>query len=207
MRFLVVDDHELVRDGLTAVLAQTYGGLQVVQAGSVAEGCRAIREGGDFDLAILDMVLPDGEGTELMDELERWHPEVPMIAVSGDSRYMDIALERGALGFLSKSADSAELLEAIGLVLQGSVYVPRRLSVPPAPDPSLVSGNGNLDLTQRQKAVLRLMMKGCANRDIAQALGLAESTVKIHVSGLLKALNVNSRTQAVIKARDLGLLD
>ena len=212
MRFLVVDDHELVRNGLSAVLTQTYGGLEIVQAGSVADGLRTIREDGGFDLAILDMVLPDGEGTELMDELGHWHPEVPMIAVSGDSRFMDVALDRGALGFLPKSADSAELLDAIGTVLEGRVYVPRTLSALPRRVAASRQGSGAEagplpDLTLRQRTVLRLMMQGQSNRDISQALGLAESTVKIHVSSLLKLLKVTSRTQAVITARNLGLLD
>jgi len=218
MKFLVVDDHEMVREGLCAVLAGLYGGVDLVQAGSVAEGLRAIRSNHGFDLAILDMSLPDGSGIELMDALECSHPEVPIIAVSGDSRYMDETLRRGALGFLPKSADRDEFIEAIGSVLAGRVYVPNSLGQAPVSPVSAgleyvpVNGSGrfglrpSLDLSERQRGVLRLVMQGLSNRDIAERLKLAESTVKVHVSAILKRLNVQNRSQAVLMAARLDLL-
>lgn len=215
MKFLVVDDHEMVREGLCTVLSKLYGGVSLVQAGSVAEGLRAIRSHQDFDLAILDMSLPDGSGIELMDELERIHPEVPMIVISGDSRYMAEALRRGALGFLPKSADSDEFMEAIGSVLAGRVYLPNSLGQAPIPTISSKSAYETLTdaamdgftphLSERQTAVLHLVMQGLTNRDISERLKLAESTVKVHVSAILKRLNVQNRSQAVLMAERLKL--
>lgn len=208
-----MDDHELVRDGLATVLAGIYGGVRLVQAGSVAEACEVIRACDSFDLAILDMLLPDGNGIELMDELGQHHPEVPMIVVSGDPKYKELALSKGALGFLTKTSDSTDLLDAIGAVLVGQVYEPRvlnsRVSLGNSllrqakPPPANDDNDQNLALTPRQKAVLGLVMQGKSNRDISLELGLAESTVKVYVSGLLKALNVSSRTQVVLAATGL----
>ncbi|MDD5297228.1 MAG: response regulator transcription factor [Rhodocyclaceae bacterium] len=214
MKFLVIDDHEMVREGLCGVLAGLYGNIELVQAGSVAEGREIIRSDHGFDLAILDMVLPDGSGLELMDELELFHPEVPMIAVSGDNFYMDEALRRGALGFLPKSADSDDFLEAIGSVLAGQVYVPNSLGqAERSPylsagldDEPLHATGSSPRLSGRQKVVLRLIMQGLSNKDISERLTLAESTVKVHVSAILRALNVHSRTQAVLTAARLKIL-
>jgi DNA-binding NarL/FixJ family response regulator len=216
VKFLIIDDHEMVREGLCAVLAGIYGGVELVQAGSVAEGLRVIRAHHDFDLAVLDMSLPDGSGIELMDELERLHPEVPMIVVSGNNHYMDEALRRGALGFLPKSADSDEFMEAIGSVLAGRVYVPNSLGqVPISPFSASLeyeasntfSINGlSQRLSGRQTAVLRLVMQGLSNRDIAEHLKLAESTVKVHISAILKKLNVQNRSQAMLIAARLDVL-
>lgn len=223
MRFLLIDDHQMVREGLCAVLSGLYGDIEMVQAGSVAEGREAIRQGGSFDLAILDMMLPDGSGTELMDELERHHPEVPMIVVSGDARFMDEAMRRGALGFVTKAADSDELLEAIGSVLAGRVYVPNTMGRamarrPVFPDSLALADDldGAIGImgpqprlpsfSKRQESVLRLVMQGLSNRDISQRLELAEGTIKVHVSAIFKELRVHSRTQAVLTARRMKLL-
>ncbi len=213
----------MVREGLCAVLAGLYGDIEMVQAGSVAEGREAIRQGQNYDLAILDMMLPDGSGTELMDELEFRHPEVPMIVVSGDARFMGEAMRRGALGFVTKAADSDELLEAIGSVLAGKVYVTNTMgramfrrpviSLSP-PDADGQDGAGNImgppprmpSFSKRQESVLRLVMQGLSNRDISRRLDLAEGTIKVHVSAILKALRVHSRTQAVLTARRMKLL-
>ncbi len=211
MKFLVVDDHELVRDGFAAVLSGIYPDLQLVQAGSVAEGRDAIRGDHDFDLAILDMKLPDGEGIELMDELETYHPEVPMIAVSADYSFQERALNRGALGFLPKEAESSDILEAIAAVLSGKVYLPNTLHSSDIGSRRALQRRSDAQtdsqlLSNKQKAVLRLVMQGRSNRDIAKELGLAESTIKAYVSDLLRMFKVSNRTQAVLLAKDLDLL-
>lgn len=209
MKFLVVDDHELVRDGFSAVLSNQYPDLELIQAGSVAEGRLAIQGDDTFDLAILDMKLPDGEGTELIDELGIHHPEVPMIAISADYSYQDKVLQQGALGFLPKEADSDQILSAITTVLSGQIYTPHKLKQTDiasrrglqrhAPQQQLQS------LNSKQEEVLRLVMQGQPNRDIANQLGLAESTIKAYVGELLRVFKVTNRTQLVRLANDLAL--
>lgn len=211
MKILVVDDHDLIREGLRVVLSRLEDGVEIVEAGSVLTGLRAIREGSDFDLAIFDMRLPDGDGTQLMDELGRCHPEVPIIVVSAEDDSMAAAFSHGAMGFVSKSSLNGTLLDGVRAVLAGSIYMPpasqsvqleRTVAAPDVPADSTASR----ELTERQRAVLSLMMRGLSNRGICEELDLAESTVKIHVSAILRALQVKSRTQAVLTASRLKLV-
>ena len=213
MKFLVVDDHELIREGLRVVLSRVEGGAELVEASSVATGLEAIREGEGFDLAIFDMMLPDGSGADLMDELGRVHPEVPVIVVSAEVHCMEEAFRHGALGFIPKSSLNSSLLEGIQEVLKGEIYVPTVLGQPSSGQTSLGSEpfwsrpprGGEPELTERQKMVLSLMMRGLTNKSICRELDLAESTVKIHVSAILRALQVKSRTQAVLTAVRLNI--
>ena len=212
MKFLVVDDHELIREGLRVVLSRMDGGVDLVEATSVETGLQAIQEGDDFDLAIFDMMLPDGSGARLMDELGRVHPEVPVIVVSAEIQCMEEAFRHGAMGFIPKSSLNGSLLEGIQAVLKGDIYLPTALSATAAP---LDSGGGawtrtphanGPELTDRQKMVLSLMMRGLTNKSICRELDLAESTVKIHVSAILRALQVKSRTQAVLTAARMNIV-
>ena len=214
MKFLVVDDHELIREGLRVVLARIDGGVELVEASSVATGLQAIREEDGFDLAIFDMMLPDGSGARLMDELGRVHPEVPVIVVSAEIQSMEEAFRHGAMGFIPKSSLSASLLTGIQEVLKGEIYVPTSLA--PASSTGASAGRDPFwsrtprsdepDLTERQKMVLSLMMRGLTNKSICRELDLAESTVKIHVSAILRALQVKSRTQAVLTAARMNIV-
>ncbi len=213
MKFLVVDDHELIREGLRVVLSRMEGGVELVEAYSVESGLQAINEGMDFDLAIFDMMLPDGSGARLMDELGRVHPEVPVIVVSAEVHSMEEAFRHGAMGFIPKGCLNASLLEGIAEVLKGEIYVPTSLA-PAQSARSAVGGEpfwsgtsrpNEPELTDRQKSVLFLMMRGLTNKSICRELDLAESTVKIHVSAILRALHVKSRTQAVLTAARMKL--
>lgn len=212
MKFLIVDDHELIREGLRVVISRLDADVELVEADSVAAGLLAIRDGEGFDLAIFDMLLPDGSGARLMDELGRVHPEVPVIVVSAENHCMDEAFRHGAMGFIPKSSLNSALLNGIREVLAGGIYLPPTLqgAAPGGLEPvfagySRPARSGEPMLTERQKAVLSLMMRGMTNKSICRELELAESTVKIHVSAILRALQVKSRTQAVLTAAKLNL--
>jgi DNA-binding NarL/FixJ family response regulator len=155
---------------------------------------------------LLDRHLPDRDGLDVLDEMRRTYPAVPVVMLSGDKDQATIsqALRRGALGFIPKSETRSVLSSALALVLAGGVYVPpAALGAEAPPLPQSAGGSQgrtslpDAGLTERQIEVLALLMAGKNNKMICRALGLAEPTVKNHVSAILRALGVTSRMEAV----------
>jgi DNA-binding NarL/FixJ family response regulator len=215
MKILVVDDHALVREGLRHVLQELdEGGVEVIEAGSGGAAFAAAARNPDLDLVVLDLHMPDIDGIEALDELGRSHPEIPVVVLSGvdDVDRMRAAFDHGAAGFIHKSVVSDVLVSAIRLVFSGGVYVPPQMlehqvagMMPPLPSRGAAPAQPLLNLTERQREVLRLVLQGRTNKEICRILTLAEPTVKVHVSAILRILGVQSRTQAVLAAARLGL--
>jgi DNA-binding NarL/FixJ family response regulator len=215
MNILVVDDHALVRAGLRHVLQELDdGGVEVLEAGSGAAAFALADEHPDLDLILLDLNMPDMGGIEALDELGRRHPEIPVVVLSGvdDLESMRAGFDHGAAGFIHKSALSDVLVSAIRLVFSGGVYVPPQMlehgeiaSTSMSSGHLSGSGGGALNLTERQQEVLQLVLQGKTNKEICRTLSLAEPTVKVHVSAILRILGVQSRTQAVLAATRLGI--
>jgi DNA-binding NarL/FixJ family response regulator len=174
----------------------------------------------DTDLVLLDLHLPDQDGLQVLATVAQRHPSVAVVMLSGDKDPATIhqALAAGAQGFIPKTETREVLSSALALVLAGGVYVPtaalRAAPPPSAPDPQTASNAAHLPatmaanalgLTERQLDVLALLMEGKNNKLICRALDLAEPTVKNHVSAILKALGVSSRTEAVLAVTRLGL--
>ena len=217
MTFLIIDDHPLVSDALAGVLRQLRPGCQVKQAASAAEALAVLREDSGFDLVLLDLRLPDRPGLELLQQIRRDHLGTAVLVLSGelDRATVQQALASGAAGCIPKSESRDVLASAIGLVLAGGTYVPPMIlggaDVPAAPPAGANAGGvrgrsspSDLGLTERQVDVLVLLMQGKNNKLICRALGLAEPTVKNHVSAILRALDVGSRTEAVLAVSRLG---
>ncbi len=216
MQILVADDHPLVREALAGVCRELDGGVIVVEAID-GEGVRRMAaEHSDLDLVLLDICLPGVRGLELFDELRRDHPALPLVALSAldDPATVKAVLAGGALGFIPKSSSHQVMVNALRLVLSGGRYLPPELMADEwASAPARPASPGTrgavpveaLGLTGRQRQVLALMAQGKSNKLICRELGLAEATVKIHVSAVLKALKVKSRTQAVVTINRLGL--
>jgi DNA-binding NarL/FixJ family response regulator len=215
MKILVVDDHALVRAGLRHVLQELdEAGVEVLEAGSGAAAFELADEHPDLDLVLLDLNMPDMGGIEALDELGRRHPDIPVVVLSGvdDLESMRSGFDHGAAGFIHKSALSDVLVSAIRLVFAGGVYVPPQmlehseLSTPALSVQHVPGSNGAaLNLTERQQEVLHLVLQGKTNKEICRSLSLAEPTVKVHVSAILRILGVQSRTQAVLAATRLGI--
>ena len=206
MKVLVVDDHSLVRAGIKQVLQNLEPGnsVEVAEAGDGAAAMHALRMQPDMDLVLMDFDLPDKSGLAVLAELGRYHPETPVIMVSGVSNpaVVQQALRQGASAFLTKSGDSDELLHAIREVLAGNAYVSPKLQTPQA---NLgTSAPGGPILSERQQEVLRLLTRGLSNREIGDQLHVSEETVKSHVGLIFKVLNVHSRVEAVTQARRWG---
>jgi two-component system, NarL family, nitrate/nitrite response regulator NarL len=212
MKVLIVDDHPALREGVAALLRQSGPDTSVLQAGDVAEALAFVAQHADLDIVVLDIVLPGMSGLPAIAEFGRLRPDLPVIVLSSSETPQDArrALAQGALGYVPKSASPQTLIAAIRLVLNGDRYVPPLIldETAAARLAHLRQGAGNavLALTDRQIDVLRQLVEGQSNRTIALGLGLSEKTVKAHVTGIFKALNVVSRTQAAAIAREIGLI-
>lgn len=209
MKVLVVDDHPLIRTGVRGMLARHDQACDVAEADDCGSAVALLANGGDApDLILLDLNLPDCSGLAALDTVRAAAPSVPVVVLSAEDDRNTIldALNRGAMGFIPKSMNPELVWSALGLVLAGGVYVPHTVV---AGQTSTVSGrNGqasanastlaSLGLTERQIDTLRMLVKGLPNKTIARNLGISEATVKVYVSAALRAMNVTSRTQAVI---------
>ena len=225
MKVLLVDDHPLILSALQAVIQGLGDDVTVVGAASGRQARQILREGSDFELILLDLQLGDVDGFELLVELRANYPALPVVIVSASDRASDVirAVDLGAMGFVPKRASNEILFEALNVVMSGGIYVPPMTlrsfgdgdgapagagSVPQAlavvreqaeagavqKTPPLAS----LGLTPRQTDVLALLLQGKPNKLIARDLNLSVETVKDHVAAVLRALNVSSRTQAVL---------
>lgn len=207
MRILIVDDHALIREGISLMIHAVRPDAEIVQAVSCSEGIAAAASG-PFDLALVDLQLPDQPGFFALETLKREHPELPIAVVSGleDRDTVIRALEVGAKAFIPKSADASKIQEAVDALLSGRVYLPESLTGSVQIDASAHScPEPDWGLTDRQLEVLSLVVAGLSNKLIARRLGIAESTVKIHVSAVLRAFRVTSRTQALIMVARSGV--
>jgi two-component system nitrate/nitrite response regulator NarL len=211
MKFLVVDDHSIVRDGLAALFEQVSPGFEVFQARNAEEGLRLLDQSDNFDLVILDLFIPGVDGFEAISAFGRKRPELPVIVLSSSEDPGDVrkALASGALGYVPKSATQHVLLSAIKLVMNGDLYVPPLvLSKNSGANSQLIAPPKDREklLTPRQIEVLLLLCEGDPNKTIAAKLNLSEKTVKAHISLIFKALNVTNRMQASKVAREAKLI-
>jgi DNA-binding NarL/FixJ family response regulator len=204
LKILVVDDHALVREGLRQVLKGLEDNLEVLQAGTCGQAFAMADTHGDIDLVLLDYHLPDMTGLDALAIFGEKHPELPIVLLSGQAstQIMRQVLQAGAAGFVTKSSVSDELLRAVRRVLDGDVYVPQELTA--ATTAASDAANGKAPLTQRQELVLRCLLDGLSNRDIAEQLHVSEETVKTHVAAILRYFDVQNRTQAVVAAARFG---
>ena len=214
MKILLVDDHQLFREGVALLLRQLAVDLELLQASTCEEGFELCRSHADIDLILLDLNLRRLSGLEGLAVLRERHPGIPVVVLSSseEERTVRTAIDLGAMGFIPKSSSSEIMLNALRLVLAKGIYLPPTLLLgdhpagwrKPAPDAVAVTPP-ELGLTARQADVLYLVLQGKPIKLISRELGLGEGTVKGHVSAVLRALNVTTRTQAVVAAHRLGL--
>jgi len=211
MKILIVDDHSVVREGLAALLCQSREDIAVLQAPDGAAALTLVEDNRDLDAVLLDLAMAGLGGMPTLLEFGRRFPDLPVIILSSSEDPQDVrqAFASGALGYIPKSATPKTLLSALQLVLQGNVYVPPFVLEEQAFAPSrtlAASGAASPKLTERQIDVLKLLSAGLSNKEIANELGLSEKTVKVHVTGIFKALNVINRMQAASAARAAQLI-
>lgn len=209
MKILIADDHELFRDGLKHVLDQLGDDLTIVEASDFPQAIAAVECEPDIDIALVDLSMPGmtwEEGVRRVRELLQEQSPLIILSASDERRHVIQAVNLGAAGFIPKTSSSRLMLSALKLVLSGGVYLPPALlDMGPSDNGPLTNEQAVGFLTPRQREVLILMGQGKSNKEIARVLDLAEGTVKLHVTAILKALNVNNRTRAVVAASQLGL--
>jgi DNA-binding NarL/FixJ family response regulator len=204
MKILIADDHGLFREGLRHVLANLDQAAEVFEAFDFESTLALVSQPLDVDIVLLDLNLPGADGFSVLRALGERYPALPVVIVSASESHTDIqqALSDGALGFIPKSSTSDIMLNALRLVLAGGIYVPPNyLNYQQLTEDSAKTHS----LTARQIEVLQMIVEGKANKLIASDLGLAESTVKMHISAIFKTLGVTNRTQAALSAEKLGL--
>ena len=218
MKILLVEDHALFREGFRLLLQQIDPQAQILEAGDARSALECASAHDDLSLVLLDLGLPDMPGLDVITEFRERFPAYPVVVLSGsdDRDTVMASLDRGAMGFIPKASNSQLLMGALQLVFAHGVYIPPSVLVRPsgsannsgsasAPSHTRSAGKpSELGLTERQVEVLRLLVQGQSNKLIARQLDLAEATVKAHVTAVLRALKVTTRTQAVLAVGELG---
>ena len=216
MLILLADDHELVREGLKHTLTGLSSDVTFLEASTATEVADTLIQHTNIDLLLLDLVMPGSNGFQLLKQICDSNPDLPVAVLSAadDPAKMRKALDVGASGFISKSGNAEVMLSALRLILAGGIYVPPDMLKPYtdtdpgtqgfATQPSSASDSQTSALTARQRQVLEKLGQGKSNKQIARELDLSENTVKIHVTGVLRALGVDNRTQAAVIAGAKG---
>jgi two-component system, NarL family, response regulator len=200
IRVLVVDDHPVVRTGLTTML-HSERGLEPI--GEAKTGVEAIAQFQTLqpDITLMDLRLPELTGVEAITTILQNYPDARIIILTTYDGDEDIyrGLQTGAKGYLLKDADRSELLAAIRAVHAGQKYIPMLVGA------KLVERMNGTQLSDRELDVLKLLAKGKSTQAIGLALGITEGTVKFHITNILQKLGVSDRTQAVVTAFQRGI--
>ena len=204
MRLLIADDHDLLRDALRSHFEREAPGTTVQGVGTVSEALKVLDDGDPFDILLLDLRMPGMNGLNGLVRLRERYPSLKIALMSGEAKNEDIrlAMAHGAVGFLPKTLPGTVLLQAVQRMAAGEVFMPDNL-----PESAIAAdGNAlNSTFTRREREVLDFLLKGQSNKEIARALDLEEVTVKLHIRGLCRKLGAKNRTQAAMRAVELGL--
>jgi len=204
LRLLVIDDHAMVREGLQQILRKLGPNVVQYEAQDAESALLLLETEKEFDLVLLDIMLPGTNGLSLLGILRKRFPAVPVVVLSAldDVDTVNRAMRLGAAGYVTKSGSGEILLEALKRVLEGEIFLPPHLHDKLSVTLSSGLGRGRslsdrYGLTEGQMRVAEMIREGKSNRDIAEMLGLTEGTVKVHVSKILRKLGVTSRAEAI----------
>lgn len=207
MQIVIADDHALVRESLAQNLTKRHTDAKIIEVENGQALSDALNANPNVSLVLLDLRMPDTEPFSLLETITRTWPDLKCVVLSASEDEADVekSIDCGAHGFVQKSTPTEELLGILDDVMDGKIYVPKTLSLTAdLSNDSSASGQNKIALpsaiTQRQKDVLKLLLKGKTNHHIAEELKLSECTIKIHLANIYKTLNVSNRTEAVIKA-------
>ncbi|MBB5205949.1 DNA-binding NarL/FixJ family response regulator [Inhella inkyongensis] len=222
MRLLLIDDHPLIHLAMRALLSDFEPAVSLTPAADAATAHRLLASEPVFDLVLLSLQLGDEDGFALLETLRQGHPALPIAVMSAGNSMAEVirAIDQGAMAFIPKTSDPAQMKEALELVVAGGIYIPamRMGGESPPPPPGVQSPTAlpavapppaprdleSLPITARQHEVLRGLLMGKPNKVIASELKISADTVKDHVQAIFRALGVNSRTQAVLAVSQMG---
>jgi two-component system NarL family response regulator len=201
IRVLLADDHPIVRNGVSQILTEQPDIVVVAQAAD-GESAVALYRRERPDVSLIDLRMPALDGVQVVEQIRREHPDAVLVVLTTFDADDDVerALMAGAKAYLMKDVSPADLVTCVRTVHQGGTWVS------PAVASKLVARMTRVQLTLREMAVLRLVAAGKPNREIGELLNISEGTVKIHLSHLFEKLGATSRTDAVAKAAQRGLI-
>ena len=200
---LVADDHPLFRAAVLHVLHERFAQHPTLEAASAAAVSSTLQEHPEVELVLLDLSMPGARGFSTLLHVRGEYPQIPVVIISSNDqpRIIRRAQQFGAAGFISKSAPAEDIANAVATVLDGGSWFPPMAVERSQADAELAARLAQL--TPQQFRVLLCLADGLLNKQIAHALGLAENTVKVHVTAILKKLGCYSRTQAAVLAKSL----
>ncbi|MBB3104533.1 response regulator [Azomonas macrocytogenes] len=210
-KILIADDHPLFREAIHNVVSDGFPGSTILETADLDTTLALTREHENLDLILLDLNMPGMHGLNGLISLRNEAPTIPVVIVSAeqDKQVVLQAITCGAVGFITKSSPRPQMIEAIEQILNGNVYLPSdiirtqqsttRHNLPE----SIIATQQLQALTRKQLMVLERMTRGESNKQIAYNLHIAETTVKAHVSAILRKLNVHNRVQAILSASDI----
>lgn len=209
---LIADDHPLFREAIHDVVSNGFPGSTIMETADLDSTLQLTQSHDDLDLILLDLNMPGMHGLNGLISLRNEAPTIPVVIVSAeqDKQIVLQSITYGAVGFITKSSSRAQMTDAIEQILSGNVYLPSDIIRTPTKgsrrhfhDQSSVSQELLQALTRKQLLVLERMTKGESNKQIAYNMDIAETTVKAHVSAILRKLNVHNRVQAILSAGDV----
>lgn len=223
MKIVIADDHGIVRAGLRLFLQRIFNGGEILECSDYAQATAICQEQPNLDLILFDRFMP---GAELANSLQIFLAAagtvpVVMMSASEDPEHIWQALHDGARGYIPKTSSEKVITHALMLVLSGGTYLPPNLITSNrCTYPNTNQGTSDqiqrqyieselpspFEITQRQRQVLKLLVYGKSNKQIASNLNISEATVHTHINAIFKILNVNNRTTAARRATELGLV-
>ena len=205
---LIADDHPLFRIALKQAIELAFDGANIDEAGSIEDVQKQMAGRDPYDLLLLDLQMPGANGFSGLIYLRGQYPEVPIVVVSGNDQDKVIAkaMNHGASGFIPKSMDLPDMAEAIKVIVGGAIWVPPEIMIPQQGilDEEISVAETVASLTPQQIRVFTFLSEGMLNKQIAYEMGVAEGTVKAHVTGILKKFGAYSRGHLIIAAQRLA---
>lgn len=197
VKILITEDHELYRDALSLLLQEAFPGVQVIESGDFPTTLTMLEEHQDIALVLFDIHIPGTSGLDGLKQVKSSYPALPLVVISTVDYQASIQqmLQLGADGFIAKTSSKNVMISALRDVMEGEVVI--------------ISGRDNAEvvaLSPRQIDTLELLALGLPNKEIAAKLNIAPTTVREYVSDILGLFKCDNRTQAVLKARQLGFI-
>ena len=212
-KFLIVEDHPLFSEALESAVCLAKPGAIILQATSLNEAIDTLSCTPQIDLVLLDLSMPGTTGLSGILRIRKSFPKTPIVIVSGfeDFQIVQSVLALGVSGYIPKSTSRQELENAIREVLRGTIYLPRHFRNAATTRRPKVDHRELLkklnELTPQQLRVLDMVRRGLQNKQIAYELNISETTVKVHVSDILRKLNVSSRTNAIVEISKIDFVN
>lgn len=209
-KVLIIDDHPIFRHAMVTILGKKFPGSEAVEASSIDEAIKALEQDAGFDLVMLDLNMPETCGLNGLLEIRNQHPNIPVVIISAESEKQNIlqTISYGAVGFISKSSKIEEIASSVESIFEGNVCLPSEILRTPTSRNRTNRENGISpeqirSLTRKELAVLKYLTQGLANKVIAYELNISETTVKSHVSSILKKLGASNRVKVVANAANI----